>query len=255
MPKEKGRGEGERDLLHGCPAHSTSSPKLPCKAFVCLLPSPLLTHMLWTLFFPPLYSEVLQKIGQLRGYAFVLLECGLIQTSSKTKSCVVSVLIKRMRQRPDMRAPDDSSTLFSFYNDGFPSRRDLKQVNMCLKFTALARVGGNSVLEWFTHNVPMGYWNHVMWRFRVHELCDIWGQCLWFSKRFCYFTMVLESKPCCRYYKIMELEGIASVLWALDHLCYFVCFFCSDLNFLAHHVSAIVSYERKELSGYQNSNN
>ena len=45
----------------------------------------------------------------------------------------------------------------------------------------------------------------------------------------------------------MVLEGIAAILRAPDQLCYFIIIFLLILAVFVHNVSAIISYDRKEL--------
>jgi hypothetical protein len=45
----------------------------------------------------------------------------------------------------------------------------------------------------------------------------------------------------------MAPEGMATVLWAPNQLCYFVCFFALFVTYFLHTVAATISYEQKEL--------
>ena len=45
----------------------------------------------------------------------------------------------------------------------------------------------------------------------------------------------------------MAPQGMAAVLWALNHPCYFLFFFALFVTYFVHSVAATVSYDRKEL--------
>jgi hypothetical protein len=48
-----------------------------------------------------------------------------------------------------------------------------------------------------------------------------------------------------------QLEEMAAVLRALNHLCYYVGFFALFVTYFVHNVSATVSYGKKRASGHQ----
>jgi hypothetical protein len=43
----------------------------------------------------------------------------------------------------------------------------------------------------------------------------------------------------------MALEGMAAVLWALNQLCYFVCFFALFVTYFVHNVATTISFDQK----------